>query len=145
MMDSRNFLRQVFGGSFITMPSPGVMMMTYRGPLSEFARGLGALVAWSIGDNSPGAPIPRLRDRTGLDGIYEIHLGFSSVQPEITRADSAPAPPNIFDALVQQPGLKLQKRKRRLQFQPEKHSCHASINNSLFSLTNFSRARYRLF
>ena len=43
-------------------------------------------------------------DKTGLDGIYEIHLEFTGPPPDTDG-------PNIFDAVTQELGLKLQKAK----------------------------------
>lgn len=53
-------------------------------------------------------------DKTGLDGIYEIHLEFAGPiagTPGTVGEDSGVAAPNIFDAVTQQLGLKLQKVK----------------------------------
>jgi uncharacterized protein (TIGR03435 family) len=102
-------------GSLITMSRPGVMAMSYRGPLGPFATGLGPWVGWSNGNTVSGAPNPRVVDKTGLDGIYEIHLQFAGTLPGMAGADSGVAPvetaPNILDAVTEQLGLKLQKAK----------------------------------
>ncbi len=102
-------------GSLITMSSPGVMSMSYRGPLGPFATGLGPWVGWSAGNTGAVAPSPRVVDKTGLDGIYEIHLQFAGRLPGMPGADTGIAPaaaettPNIIDAVTEQLGLKLQK------------------------------------
>jgi uncharacterized protein (TIGR03435 family) len=99
-------------GTLITMSPPGVMKMSYRGPLAPFASGLGPWVGWSTGNTGIGAANPRVVDRTGLDGVYEIHVEFAGAPadtPGTASVDSGVAAPNIFDGVTQQLGLKLQK------------------------------------
>lgn len=101
----------LYGSKISGSPLSGVMRMSYRGPLSSFANGIAPFVGWTTGSTGPGAPMPRVSDKTGLDGNYEIHLAFSGPQPEGAGVASVDSAPNIFDAVVQQLGLKLQKVK----------------------------------
>jgi uncharacterized protein (TIGR03435 family) len=109
-------------GSLVTMGPPGVMKMSYRGPLGPFAAGLGPWVGWSTTSTGFGVTNPRVVDKTGLDGIYEIHLQFAGTLPgfaadpsAVANPSAAPAAvqtaPNILDAVTEQLGLKLQKVK----------------------------------
>lgn len=92
------------------------MSMSYRGPLGPFATGLARWVGWSTGSTGPGLN-PRIVDKTGLDGVYEIHLAFAGTLPGMPGADSGIAPasvetaPNIVNAITEQLGLKLRKVK----------------------------------
>jgi uncharacterized protein (TIGR03435 family) len=96
----------------------GATKASYRNSMAWFAGRL----AWDInqlnGISGNGAPVPRVVDRTGLPGIYDIRIEFASVPFPILSPDSAPAPaasdpvdagPTIFNAVQQQLGLKLTK------------------------------------
>ncbi len=72
-------------GYLITMGPPGVMKMSYRGPLGPFATGIGPFVGWSTGSTGSGSPNPRVVDKTGLDGVYEIHLAFAELTTRHAR------------------------------------------------------------
>jgi uncharacterized protein (TIGR03435 family) len=61
-----------------------------------------------------GVPLPRVVDKTGLAGVYDIRLEFGGTaftEPGSTQAapDPADVAPNIFTAVQQQLGLKLTK------------------------------------
>jgi uncharacterized protein (TIGR03435 family) len=95
-------------------PQGGVVRMSYRGALAPFATGLGPFITWSAGNTGFGDPNARLVDKTGLDGVYEIRLEFAGPQPNspgTEGVDLGAGAPNIFDAVPQQLGLKLQKAK----------------------------------
>jgi len=110
---------------------------TYRQTMTEFAFGLGPLVSMSNGDGivrgSP--PIPFVIDETGLKGPFDFTLEFAgSPLPSAAlaaalageQADPAAfAPtngPNLFRALQQQLGLKLEKAKRTVDFLVIEHA-----------------------
>lgn len=94
----------------------GAWKVSFRNNMTLFARGLAADINQSNGITGPGVPLPRVVDRTGLRGIYDIRLEFAG-QPFPSQAAevTAPAPdpvdvaPNIFTAVQQQLGLKLTK------------------------------------
>ncbi|HEY3840731.1 MAG TPA: TIGR03435 family protein [Bryobacteraceae bacterium] len=104
-------------GAGMSMSSNGLRKMTMRNDIAVLARSLGSDINQSNGLGND-APIPRVVDKTGLDGVYDIRLEFagtpfSTGQP---RDPDAPAPdpsdaPNIFNAVEKQLGLKLTKVK----------------------------------
>lgn len=90
---------------------------TYRETMAEFAAGLGFQVRAATGGNA-GSPAPRVTDKTGLNGIYELHLYYEAASPFLNAApegagadDPTPSGPTLFNALTDQLGLKLQKGK----------------------------------
>jgi uncharacterized protein (TIGR03435 family) len=100
--------------------SDGLTKESFRNDMALFARGLGNAINQSNGLGS-GAPLPRVVDKTGLTGVYDIRFEYvgtpmNLAQPRDPGAGPAAAPdpadvgPNIFSA-VQQLGLKLQKVK----------------------------------
>ena len=118
---------------------PSMAYYTFRQTMAEFALGLGTLVSMSNGDGiiKGGPPAPLVFDETGLTGRFEFKLEFAgsilptsptqaaaltasgsippTASPEI--ADNAPGGgPNLFAALENQLGLKLEKAKRPVDF-----------------------------
>jgi uncharacterized protein (TIGR03435 family) len=62
----------------------------------------------------PGMPLPRVTDKTGLAGVYDIRIEYAGTPTaEPGTAAVAPDPadvgPNIFTAVQRQLGLKLTK------------------------------------
>jgi uncharacterized protein (TIGR03435 family) len=59
------------------------------------------------------APVPRIVDKTGLAGIYDVRLSFAGTPTQLSASDLGPADagPSVFDAVREQLGLKLQKVK----------------------------------
>ena len=108
-------------GAAFSMASSGLRKETLRNGIALLARGLAADINASngLGNN---APIPRVIDKTGLEGVYDIRLeyagtpmnsgpaGDSAVGPA-AAPDPADVGPNIFTAVQQQLGLKLTKVK----------------------------------
>ncbi len=103
-----------------SMRNDGLTRESFRNDMALFARGLGNSINQSNGLGT-GAPLPRVVDKTGLTGVYDIRLEFAGTPMNLPRPnDSAAAPAaapdpadvgqNIFSA-VQQLGLKLQKVK----------------------------------
>jgi uncharacterized protein (TIGR03435 family) len=94
----------------------GLWKVSFRNNMSLFARSVAADINQSNGVMvAAGVPLPRVADRTGLAGTYDIRLEFAG-QPfpsEAGTAQAAPDPadvgPNIFTAVQQQLGLKLTK------------------------------------
>jgi len=91
---------------------------SFRNNMTVFARGLAADINQSNGTAGLGAPLPRVVDKTGLAGIYDIRLEFAGTPFQVGAPDGARAPvtadpvdvgPNIFTAVQQQLGLKLTK------------------------------------
>jgi uncharacterized protein (TIGR03435 family) len=97
----------------------GATKESFRNNMAEFARRLAADVNQSNGAQvGPGSPMPRVVDKTGLAGIYDIRLEYAGMPFPVPPVDGAPAPaapdpgdagPNIFNAVQQQLGLKLTK------------------------------------
>lgn len=97
----------------------GATKESFRNTMPAFASSLAAIINQESGAMGPGVPMPRIADKTGLKGIYDIRLeyaGLPFVLPLLS--DPAPAPaasdpvdagPNIFTALQKQLGLKLTK------------------------------------
>jgi uncharacterized protein (TIGR03435 family) len=98
---------------FISAFNPnGLVRLTFRNDMSALARELGRFINISDGIRI-GSPTPRVIDKTGLTGVYDIHLEFAG-PPLIPVPNAAPVDPadvgvNVFVALQQQLGLKLQK------------------------------------
>jgi uncharacterized protein (TIGR03435 family) len=95
----------------------GLWKVSFRNTMGVFARSLASDINQSSGVAAgPGVPLPRVVDKTGLAGVYDIRLEFGG-QPfpssETAGAAAAPDPadagPNIFTAVQQQLGLKLTK------------------------------------
>ncbi|HEY3840730.1 MAG TPA: TIGR03435 family protein [Bryobacteraceae bacterium] len=104
-------------GASVSMNPTGRTRETLRDDMASFARGLGNSINQSngLGNN---APLPRVIDKTGLEGVYEIRLDFAGTPMNVgqPRDPNAPAPdpsdaPNIFNAVEKQLGLKLTKVK----------------------------------
>jgi uncharacterized protein (TIGR03435 family) len=98
----------------------GLTKQSFRNNMALFARGLGNAINQSSGLGTGGS-LPRVVDKTGLTGVYDIRLEFAGTPmnlPQTRDAAAGPAAapdpadigPNIFSA-VQQLGLKLQKLK----------------------------------
>lgn len=118
---------------------------TYRQTMAEFAFGLGPLVNMSNGDGivrgSP--PIPFIVDETGLKGRFDFTLEFAgSPMPSAAlaaalagqQADPAALAPaaagaDLFRALQQQLGLKLEKGKRTVDFLVIEHADRVPTEN----------------
>ena len=86
--------------------------------MARFAENLATVINDSNGTAGAGAPRPRVVDKTGLPGIYDIRLEFAGTPFQNPAPDGAAAPgasdpvdagPNIFSAVQQQLGLKLTK------------------------------------
>jgi len=109
--------------------SEGMVYLTCRRTMAEFAERLGASVSMSNGDGvlRGGPPTPRVIDETGLAGTFDFTLEFAGAltpSPSLAAAASAqdgqtalaadPSGngPNLFSALENQLGLRLQKGKR---------------------------------
>lgn len=102
-----------------------IIVQAQEKPISELVKGLGRLIAQSLGENPNdfGSPKPRVIDRTGLTGEYDYTLRFSCDACQFAVANGAPVvpsnladtlsdAPNIFAALQKQLGLKLLKVKK---------------------------------
>jgi uncharacterized protein (TIGR03435 family) len=118
---------------------------TYRQTMAEFAFGLGPLVNMSNGDGivrgSP--PMPFVVDETGIKGRFDFTLEFAgSPIPSAAvaaalagqQADPAALAPtvaglDIFRALQQQLGLKLEKGKRTVDFLIIEHADRIPTEN----------------
>jgi uncharacterized protein (TIGR03435 family) len=107
----------------------GMVRSTSRITMAEFAANLGPMVNLSngVGGFPMGSAVPRVVDKTGLQGKFDFTLEFAgslqlpaSLRPP--RNDAQPAPvgptsnldgagPNLFTALRQQLGLELRKGK----------------------------------
>jgi len=105
-------------GGQLTSPS-GLRKQSMRNNLAQFARFVGAAISPNRGGAS-SEPIPRVVDKTGLSGTWDIRLEYQ-LDPLLPNSPTppdgvpqVPTPewgPTIFDALQQQLGLKLQKVK----------------------------------
>jgi uncharacterized protein (TIGR03435 family) len=122
-------------GSVILPPGPQMLTSLGRGmvrvqvqqkPLADLVRGMGSLIAQSMGAD-PGdfaSRKPRVRDKTGLTGTYDSTLEFAcegcrglGANLPMAGGGAGDAPPidagsglpNIFAALEKQLGLKLEK------------------------------------
>lgn len=93
----------------------GLRKISFRNNMAMFARSLAADINESNGVQlGPGVALPRVFDKTGLAGVYDIRLEFAGVAiTEPGSAQTAPDPadagPNIFTAVQQELGLKLTK------------------------------------
>jgi uncharacterized protein (TIGR03435 family) len=96
----------------------GVKKESLRNSMEMFTRGLPADINEANGMPGPGWPMPRVVDKTGLTGVYDMRLefagmAFSKPAPDGAAARAASDPvdagPNIFIAFQQQLGLKLTK------------------------------------
>ena len=93
----------------------GLQKVSFRDNMKIFARSLGGDINASNGmPLAAGVPLPRVVDKTGLAGVYDIRLEFAGTpMREAGSAQAAPDPadvgPNIFTAVQQQLGLKLTK------------------------------------
>lgn len=96
----------------------GATKASFRNNMAWFAGRLAADINQLNGTTGNGVPMPRVVDKTGLAGIYDIRIEFAGVPFPIPAPDGAPAPaasdpvdagPNIFNAVQQQLGLKLTK------------------------------------
>ncbi len=102
----------------MSMSRTGAQKVSFRNNMALFARSLAADINQSNGTTGPGVPMPRVVDKTGLAGIYDIRLEFAGTPFPMPASEAAPAPaasdpadvgPNIFNAVQQQLGLKLVK------------------------------------
>jgi uncharacterized protein (TIGR03435 family) len=83
-----------------------------RMTMASFCRGLGADITAANG--TYGGPMPRVVDKTGLTGTYEITLEFAAdfgFRPADAAAREASIAPNLFNAVEDQLGLKLRRVK----------------------------------
>jgi uncharacterized protein (TIGR03435 family) len=93
-------------GLIIGFSPKGMVHLTFRNDMKKLAAELGNYI--NISDGIPnGSPMPRVADQSGLTGIYDFHLEFA--RPDATPPDDAGT--DVFAALQQQLGLKLQKVK----------------------------------
>ena len=101
-----------------------VILQAQEKPINDLVRGLGRLIAQSLGadPNEFSSPKPRVIDKTGLSGKYDFTLRFScescqfvaangTIQAPSDRTDAPDGVPNIFVAIQKQLGLKLVKTK----------------------------------
>jgi uncharacterized protein (TIGR03435 family) len=103
----------------------GLRKLNYRNNMGMFARFMGAQISQNRGGPS-NEPLPRVVDKTGLAGSWDIRLEYQILDlpgahclgcqnvPPPDGAAQAPDPvegPNLFNAVQQQLGLKLQKVK----------------------------------
>jgi uncharacterized protein (TIGR03435 family) len=96
----------------------GATEESFRNSMAAYAGRLAFLINQANGITGPDVPLPRVVDKTGLGGIYDIRIEFAGIPFVIAAPDGAPAPaasdpvdagPNIFKAVQQQLGLKLTK------------------------------------
>ncbi len=107
------------GEKWALRPAPRDIRLTFRDySMADFATRLGWPLS-TIGD-SGGLTVGRVVDKTGLDGVYSFTFEFAgSWGPggafPAARPDGQPDPAsNLFDALRQQLGLRLDEGKARL-------------------------------
>jgi uncharacterized protein (TIGR03435 family) len=100
-------------------PKPGhwgLVRSTYIEPVAQFALGLGIAINQSNGTET-FAMLPRVADKTGLTGTYQITVEFEGIQiipnvpPPADAANPGDGGPNIFRAVEEQLGLMLVKTK----------------------------------
>jgi uncharacterized protein (TIGR03435 family) len=86
--------------------------------MAMFALRLAAIINQLSGTTGADVRLPRVVDKTGLAGIYDIRIEHAGTPFPILAPDGAPAPaapdpvdagPSIFSAVQQQLGLKLTK------------------------------------
>jgi len=133
MQDTRQMPKRGADGALVLPAGPQMFTSFGRGviivqvqekPLSDLVRGMGRLIAQSLGEdpNDFASRKPRVVDKTGLAGKYDFTLRFSCDACQFAVANGAmaapPKPgdpsselPNIFVALQRQLGLKLVKVK----------------------------------
>lgn len=93
----------------------GLRKVSFRDNMTVFARSLAGSINASNGmPLAAGVPLPRVVDKTGLAGVYDIRLEFAGVPLREAGAVEAASDPtdvgaNIFSAVQQQLGLKLTK------------------------------------
>jgi uncharacterized protein (TIGR03435 family) len=96
----------------------GATKFSFRNNMAVFAGYLAGLINQWNGTTGTGVPIPRVVDKTGLAGIYDIRIEYAGMPFPLATPDGAPAPAasdpvdagsNIFNAVQQQLGLKLTK------------------------------------
>ncbi len=101
-----------------SMSPTGLTKESFRNDMAHFARGLGDSINQSNGLGT-NAPLPRVVDKTGLTGVYDIRFEYAGTPINLPQArdagagpaaapDPADVGPSIFYAL-QQLGLRLQK------------------------------------
>lgn len=97
----------------------GLVKLSYRNTMAMFTRFIGAQMSPNRGGAS-NEQLPRIADKTGLAGSWDIRLEYQtpplnpnapSPLDEARQAPDAVEGPNIFNAMQQQLGLKLQKVK----------------------------------
>jgi len=127
--DERGFprLRPGQPGGSIAFPfgGSGIIRMTARESMADFAKGLGNRLNMATAA-SPGSTMPRVTDKTGLEGLYEFKLEFEGTAiraltpPPVAAGEASALPvasdpgsggPTLFTALEKQLGLKLVKAK----------------------------------
>jgi uncharacterized protein (TIGR03435 family) len=96
----------------------GATKESFRNNMAAFALRLAALINQLDGTAGVGLPLPRVVDKTGLAGIYDIRIEHAGIpfpnlapggDPAPAASDPVDAGPNIFNAVQQQLGLKLTK------------------------------------
>jgi uncharacterized protein (TIGR03435 family) len=93
----------------------GLRKVSFRNNMAMFARSLAADINESKGMRlAAGTPLPRVADKTGLAGVYDIRIEYAGTpltEPGIAAVapDPADVGPDIFTAVQQQLGLKLTK------------------------------------
>ncbi|HVW10630.1 MAG TPA: TIGR03435 family protein [Bryobacteraceae bacterium] len=93
----------------------GLRRVSFRNNMTVFARSLAANIVESNGMQlSAGTPLPRVVDKTGLAGVYDIRYEFAGtpiMEPGGTQSapDLGDVGQSIFTAVQQQLGLKLTK------------------------------------
>jgi uncharacterized protein (TIGR03435 family) len=106
---------------FTSLGAGVIIVQAQEKPLDEFVKGLGRIVAQSLGENPNDfeSPKPRVIDNTGLTGLYDFTLRFACEACQFAAVNggfpAAAIPmdgstsdvPSIFVALPRQLGLKL--------------------------------------
>jgi len=96
----------------------GLVKLSYRNTMDRFVRFIGAQMSPNRGGPS-NEPQPRITDKTGLAGSWDIRLEYqipplnpnAPPSPDAAAQATTPEGPNIVAAVQQQLGLKLQKVK----------------------------------
>ena len=125
-LDATGFPKMPPGGTFVSssaLTSGGspVLRFFFRDSMAVFCRSLGGMINISNGIPVNDPREPKVVDRTGLTGIYEIRLEFfDGLRPlsaaaggenGVPVASDPGEAPSIFTAVEKQLGLKLQKAK----------------------------------
>lgn len=108
--------RPTFAG--VSVSRSGLFRLSLRNNMGVLVRAIGNAISQTTGGTQPTRPLPRVADKTGLAGTWDIRLEYQLAALNLPNALSSPdgaaqAPtpegPTIFNAVQQQLGLKLQK------------------------------------